>query len=150
MGEDTTEGDGGADESVELFVTADGELEMTGSDTLDFEVLGGVLVEKEISHVSNRWNANWRRSQRTRWIGVATYACKFEDFSGQVLENGGDIDGGLGSNTHLVLSVGLQETLDTTARELEGKDWLAIWKQDNKSDLTWPPIEAHCPRSHRR
>jgi hypothetical protein len=39
----TTEGDRGADQSVELLVTADGELEMAGGDTLDLEVLGGVL-----------------------------------------------------------------------------------------------------------
>ena len=43
VGQDTTEGDGGADEGVELFVTADGKLEMTGGDTLDLQVLGGVL-----------------------------------------------------------------------------------------------------------
>ena len=43
VGQDTTEGDGGADEGVELLVTADGELEMTRRDTLDLEILGGVL-----------------------------------------------------------------------------------------------------------
>lgn len=43
MWENTSEGDRGANEGVEFFVTADGELEMAGSDALDFEVLGGVL-----------------------------------------------------------------------------------------------------------
>lgn len=43
MWEDTAEGDGGADEGVEFFVTADGELEMARCDALDFEILGGVL-----------------------------------------------------------------------------------------------------------
>lgn len=51
-------------------------------------------------------------------VHIGTYACKLEDFSSEVLKNGGDIDGGLGTNAHLVLSVLLQETLDTTAREL--------------------------------
>jgi hypothetical protein len=48
-----------------------------------------------------------------------TYACKFEDFSGEILENSGNIDGCLGANAHLVLSVVLQESLDTTAGELQ-------------------------------
>lgn len=43
VGEDTTVGNGGADKSVELFVATDGQLEMSGGNTLDLEVLGGVL-----------------------------------------------------------------------------------------------------------
>lgn len=46
-------------------------------------------------------------------------ACKLEDFSSQVLENGCDIDGSLGTNAHLVLGVLLEETLNTAARELK-------------------------------
>jgi hypothetical protein len=41
--EDTAEGDGGADQSIQLFVATDGELEMARRNTLDLEVLGGVL-----------------------------------------------------------------------------------------------------------
>lgn len=48
-----------------------------------------------------------------------THACELEDLGSQVLENGGDIDGSLGADTHLVLGVGLEETLDTTTGELE-------------------------------
>jgi hypothetical protein len=48
-----------------------------------------------------------------------THSCELENFSGQVLEDGGNIDGSLGSNAHLILGVVLQETLDTTAGELE-------------------------------
>lgn len=50
-----------------------------------------------------------------------TYACQLEDFGSQVLENCGNVDGRLGANAHFVLSVGLEETLDTTAGELEKK-----------------------------
>jgi hypothetical protein len=50
---------------------------------------------------------------------LGSIACELEDLSGQVLENGGDIDGSLGTNTHLVLGVLLEETLDTTAGKLE-------------------------------
>ena len=47
-----------------------------------------------------------------------THSCELENFSGKVFKNGGNIDGGLGSNAHLILGVVLQETLDTTAGEL--------------------------------
>jgi len=46
-------------------------------------------------------------------------SCKLEDFSGQVFENGGNVDCSLGTNAHLILGVVLQETLDTTAGELK-------------------------------
>ncbi len=59
----TTKRDGCSDQGVQLFITADGQLEMSGSDTLDLEILGGVT-------------------------------CKFENFGSQVLEDGGDVDGG--------------------------------------------------------
>ena len=47
VGNDTTTCDGGLDEGIELLVTTDGELEMTRSDTLDFQVLGCVSSELE-------------------------------------------------------------------------------------------------------
>ena len=43
--EDTTTGDGGSDERVELLVSANGELEMAGRDALDLQVLGGIASE---------------------------------------------------------------------------------------------------------
>lgn len=45
VGKHTTAGNGGADQRVKLFVTADGQLEVTGLDTLDLEVLGSVAYE---------------------------------------------------------------------------------------------------------
>lgn len=63
MRKDTSKGNGGADQSIELFITTDGELQVTRSDTLDFEILGGVASE-------------------------------FKNFSGQIFEDSGDVDGG--------------------------------------------------------
>ena len=63
MRKNATERDGRSDQGVQLFVTTNGQLEVSGSDAFDFEILGRV-------------------------------ACKFEDFGSQVLEDGGDIDGG--------------------------------------------------------
>jgi len=47
VGDDTTAGNGGLDESVELLVTTDGELQVAGGDTLDLQVLGGVTGKLE-------------------------------------------------------------------------------------------------------
>lgn len=46
-GQDTAERDGGADQGIQLFVAADGQLQVAGGDTLDLEVLGGVTGEFE-------------------------------------------------------------------------------------------------------
>lgn len=43
MREDTSEGDGGANQGVKLFVATDGKLEMAGCDALDLEILRRVL-----------------------------------------------------------------------------------------------------------
>lgn len=87
--EDTTEGNGGADQGIEFLVSANGELKMARGDTLDLEILGGV-------------------------------SGKLEDFGGEILEDGRHVDRGLCANAHLVLSLRLQEALNTTAWELEG------------------------------
>jgi hypothetical protein len=50
-----------------------------------------------------------------------THTCELENFSGEVFKNCGNVDGSLGAHAHLVLGVVLQETLDTTAGELENK-----------------------------
>lgn len=47
-----------------------------------------------------------------------TYASELENLSSQILEDGGDIDGSLGADAHLVLGVVLEEPLDTAAGEL--------------------------------
>jgi len=86
--QDTSEGDGGADQSVELLITTDSELQVAGGDTLNFEILGSV-------------------------------SSQLENLSSEILKNSGDVDSGFGTNAHLVLGVVLQETLDTTAGELE-------------------------------
>lgn len=43
VGKDTTEGDSGADQGIEFFVTANGELQVARGDALDLEILCGVL-----------------------------------------------------------------------------------------------------------
>jgi hypothetical protein len=47
-----------------------------------------------------------------------THSCELEDFGGEIFEDGGNVNSCLGSNSHLVLCVVLQEALDTTAGEL--------------------------------
>lgn len=50
-----------------------------------------------------------------------THSCEFEDFSSQILEDCSNVYGCLGTNAHFVLGVVLEETLDTTAGELENR-----------------------------
>ena len=47
MGNHTTASDGGLDQGIELLVAADGELEVTGSDSLHLEILAGVSGKLE-------------------------------------------------------------------------------------------------------
>lgn len=47
------------------------------------------------------------------------YSCELKNFRCEVFQDGCNIDCGLGSYAHFILGVVLQETLDTTARELD-------------------------------
>ena len=85
--DDTTTSNSGFNQSIELFVTANGQLQVTGSHSLHLEVLAGV-------------------------------ACELQDLSGQVLENSGRIDSRCGSNTTVRAHSALQESVDSTHREL--------------------------------
>lgn len=51
VGDDTAASDGGLDEEIELFVTADGQLKVPGGDPPDLEVLRGVTGQLE--HLSS-------------------------------------------------------------------------------------------------
>lgn len=44
---DTTAGDRCLDQTVQLFVSADGKLQVTGRDTLHLQILGGVAGQLE-------------------------------------------------------------------------------------------------------
>lgn len=50
-----------------------------------------------------------------------THSCELKNFSGKIFEDGCNIDCCLSPNAHLVLSVVLQESLDTTAGKLREK-----------------------------
>jgi len=93
VGDDTSSGDGGLDQGVELLVTADGELKVARGDTLDLEVLGG--VSGELQHLS-----------------------------GEVLEDGGAVDGSGGTNTASVEGPLLEDTVHTANGELHKEEGL--------------------------
>jgi hypothetical protein len=110
MWENTTKSDCGANKSIEFFITTDGKLKVAGSNALDFEILGSVLQK-----ISMCEEFGIGRDYDERKM---THSCKLEYFCGEVFEDCGNIDGCLSSNSHLVLGVVLQETLDTSARKL--------------------------------
>jgi len=45
VGNDSTSGNGGLDECVQLLVSSDGQLQVTGGDTLHLQILGGVTCQ---------------------------------------------------------------------------------------------------------
>ena len=47
MWQDTTKGNGGANQGIQFFVAADRELQVAGRDALDLEILGCVACELE-------------------------------------------------------------------------------------------------------
>lgn len=83
----TTSSNGSLDQSVQLFVTADSQLQMTRSYSLHLKVL-------------------------------ASIACKFQDLSGQVLEDGSSVDGGCSADAAVRANSALQESVDSSNREL--------------------------------
>ena len=85
---DTTARNGGLDESIKLFVSANGELQMARRDTLDLEILASVSGQ-------------------------------FEYFSRQVFENGRGVDSRRRSHSLSMVNRVLEETVDTTDRELK-------------------------------
>lgn len=55
VGQDTSKGNGGTDQRVELFVATDGELQVAGGDALDLEILGGVLTRGKSRVSMSTW-----------------------------------------------------------------------------------------------
>ena len=86
--DDSSSGDGGLDESVELFVSSDSKMKMSWGDTLHLKILGGVTGQ-------------------------------LEDFGGEIFEDGSAVYCGSSSDTSAGSGSLLQETMDTSDRELE-------------------------------
>ena len=56
MGDDSSAGDGGLDQGVQLLVSTDGQLQMAGSDTLHLQILGGVASQLQNLEQTNQQN----------------------------------------------------------------------------------------------
>lgn len=52
---------------------------------------------------------------------LGSVACEFEDFGGKVLEDGGQVDRGLGADARLLARDGTEMTLYAAARELQSR-----------------------------
>lgn len=123
--QDTAKGNGGADQGVKFLVTANGKLEMARCNALDLEILCGVLKRRDMSVKGQArvamccaQGARDKGQIKRRKTGGKTYACQLKYLSSQVLEDGRHVHRSLGANAHLVLGVGLEETLNTAAGEL--------------------------------
>jgi len=114
VGNDTTTGDGGLDDAVELIITADGEEQMPWGDA----VVSGVLL--------------LALTTLTSLLALllvhltAGVARELEDLGGEVLEEGGAVDGGGTSTTLLAEKTILHATVDAANREVEASEGGAV------------------------
>ena len=67
---------------------------------------------------------------------LARVAGELEDLGGQVLKDGGRVDGGGGTDTLGLLDGGLEETVDTTDGELSSLCGLVIQKDTDTEEGT--------------
>jgi hypothetical protein len=88
VGDDTTTSDGSLDEVIKFLITTNGEEKMSGSNTLDLQVLASV-------------------------------AGQLKHLSGEVLHDSGRVNGSGRTNALLRVNTSLQETVNTTNRELK-------------------------------
>lgn len=96
VGDHTSSGNGSLDKEIELFVTSDGQLQVSGGDSSHLEVLWGI-------------------------------ACKLENFSSQILQNSSSVNGGGWTDSVLGWDSALQESVDSTDRELKtSSGWLGL------------------------
>jgi hypothetical protein len=69
-----------------------------------------------------------------------TYSCKLENFRSEIFQDDGNVDSCLRSNTHLLSSVGFQETPDPTTGELE-RSVLSIFSLSLRSRIQFQGLE---------
>jgi len=120
VGDDTTTGDGGLDQGVQLLVTANGELQVAGGDTLHLQILGGVACQlKHLCTPKAVQLQSYVSDQDTCTNSGNWSLIKMQLTSGEVLQDGGGVDGCGGTDTAVGGGAALQQTMDTTHRELE-------------------------------
>jgi hypothetical protein len=122
VGHDTTACDGGLHEMVQLLITANGELQVTRSDTLHLLIFRGVAGQLQ-AHTTNK-SQRMGGSRNDRAVRVSRrqssmYAnAYFEHFGAEVFENGGAVDSGRGTDAVVGLHAAFQVSVNTTDREL--------------------------------
>lgn len=126
MWQDTTKGDRGPNERVEFLITTDGELQVTGRDALDFQVFGRVAGELEdfggeVFKNGGDIDGGCKRERSVAWHWTELTFRRL-DYGVEALRTTYGNRLTLGTNTHLVLSVVLEESLDTTAGKLNVRD----------------------------
>lgn len=98
----TTTSNGRFDQRVQLFVTSDGELQVTRSDTFHFQILAG--ISGQLEHLDHRMRGGW--GDKGTYLG------------GQIFEDSGTVHGGSGANSTMRSGSVLQVSMDSTHREL--------------------------------
>lgn len=126
MWQDATEGDRGPDERVQFLIATDGKLQVTGRDALDFQVFRRVTGEfedfgSEIFKNGGNIDGSCEGQMSVAWHWTELNLRQL-GFEAAALGTANRERHTLGTDTHLVLSVVLEESLDTTAGELKVRD----------------------------
>ena len=116
VGDDSSAGDGGLDEGVQLLVSPDGQLQVAGGDTLHLQVLGGVAGQ--LQNLENEREGFQTFARHVTFLTIRQCE-RYPHLSSQVFEDGGAVDGGGGSDASVRGGAVLQVPVDTAHRELE-------------------------------
>jgi hypothetical protein len=122
----STPSDRRLDHGVQLFVTPDGQLQVSRGDPLDSEIFGGVTyhtVNRDPTSVSDIDAIQVKAFDNRPEIpkgrgGEQRLTSKLQNLGCQILQNRSHVDRRFGSHSNLVLGRFLEETVDTTYGEL--------------------------------
>lgn len=115
MRDDSSTSNRRLNQSVEFLVSSDRKMKMAGSDSLHFQILRGIASQLEhlipyyiiISYINDNRFLNQLKSR--------------SDLSGKILKDGSRIDGGSRSDTTVRCGPLLEESMDSSHRELESR-----------------------------
>jgi hypothetical protein len=112
---DTTSGNGGLDERVQLFISSN-------SLTTDTNYVNMCVLRQQTADAMASYQLQMTGSNSLHFQVLGSIASQFQDFSGQILQNGGRIHSGLGSYSNIAGSLLLQQPVNTANGKLKTKN----------------------------
>ena len=107
------------DKGIQLLITTDGKLQVTGSDTLHLQVFGG--ISRQLQNLL-KYETKLSQGHSCKQRNMLSQICKVGRayFSSEVLKDGSTVHSCCGANATMAGCAGLQVSVDTTHWELSG------------------------------